>query len=235
MTRARGADFSSYQDLTATRAAITRGLDFGVVKLTEGVDYVNVLAPAQLELLLEHGAIVAVYHFLSHDVDGARQWDHFESHLPGARCPVAVDHEPDRGVTPSDLTVREFIRRGHQRGYKVGRYGSLNVMSRKLGEDWRWVAKWSTTPPAIRWDVWQFADGPGPDWNQFDGDAAALRRWAITMSTRRGAARTPARWWVHDELATRALGPYRLPRLAAALVAYALRHPRSSRYTIARK
>jgi hypothetical protein len=239
MARARGADFSSYQDLTATRAAIAQGVEFGIVKLTEGLGYVNPLAPAQLELLREHGAVVAVYHFLSHDVDGARQWDHFEAHLPGVRCPVAVDHEPDRGVTPSDVTVREFIRRGHQRGHKVGRYGSLNVMTRKLGEDWRWIAKWSPQAPALGWDVWQFADGPGPDWNLFNGDAGELRHWADTMAAtthpRRRQLQPPARWWLHDELATRALGPYRLPRVGAALLAYALRHSRSNRYTIERK
>lgn len=234
MTRARGGDFSSYQDEAATRKAIAHGLDFGIVKATQGLGYVNPLLHLQLKLLREHGAIAGVYHFLEPGENGARQWDFFEqTSSAGVVRLVAVDHEAnEHGVTPADDVVRAFIRRGRQRGYRVGRYGSSGVMRRSLGEDWRWLAWWNPGPPPLKWDVWQFSSAGGQDWNVFRGDVAALHRWAAANSQ---ITRPALRWWIHDDAAQRALGPFRLARAGGALVAYALRHPRSGAYTVTRQ
>jgi GH25 family lysozyme M1 (1,4-beta-N-acetylmuramidase) len=233
--RARGADFSSYQAERGVRTAIAHGLDFGIVKLTQGVGYVNPYARRQVKLLHEDGAVVGLYHFLEPNLDGARQWDHFEqsmrANLLYAGVLVAVDHESLNGVTPADQVARAFIRRGQQRGFRVGRYGSTGTTMRySLGENWRWVARWGNTPPAGAWDVWQF-DGSGQDLNVFRGDRAHLHAWAATMAT--PAAPRP-RWWIHDLTAPHALGPYRLARVAPALLTYAARHPRSTRYSVER-
>lgn len=233
--RARGADFSSAQDLAAVRRAADE-ITFGFVKTTQGVGYINPSAQEQFRVL--NGKVRGVYHFLTADADGAAQWDHFEAHLVYPKPHLfAVDHETLNGVMPPDHIVQAFIRRGHQRGFKVGRYANGSVFRRapSLGEDWRWVAWWAPTPPPFKWDVWQFSDGDGKqDWNVYNGDLAQLKTWAkrAGMRTR---PRPVLRWWLHDDFAKLARGPFRLPAIGAALVAYAARHPKSSRLRLERK
>ena len=245
--RARGADFSSYQTLPVTEAAIAQdgGLQFGIVKLTEGLRYVNPLYRQQVQALRNHGALVGAYHFLSPS-DGARQWDHFESVLgfTGVRL-VAADYEA-KGVT--DQVARAFIRRGHQRGYKVGLYASRSVVTRKLGQDWTWAAWWNPAPPPFAWDIWQFAAGQdgAPDWNVYRGTLEQLHTFAarVAAAPQVGPGNggggvylqpRPRAWWIHDEQAGTALGPFPLPVALTRLTAYALGHPRSGRYSLERK
>lgn len=235
MTNARGADFSSYQDDTHLKAAVHNGISFAIIKLTQGVDYVNPRAHEQASKLARLGGTrIGAYHFLTHDVDGAAQWDYFEQHLHGIIGPVACDQESDRGVLVSDAIAEAFIRRGHQRGFKVGRYGDGRVFPRSLGEDWRWCAWWAKTPPPWKWDVWQFEAGTGgaPDWNVFHGNVAQLATWTKSME---GHAKQPLRWWLHDDLTKTARGPFRLPALGAAVLAYLARHPRSNLIRLERK
>ena len=235
--RARGADFSSYQDGAHVQSAIQHGLGFALVKVSQSDDYTSPQARFQIGRLEASGTLVGLYHFLSHDVDGARQFDFFEAHMPmlNSGCVVACDQESDRGVLVPDAIARAFIKRGRQRGFKVGRYGDARVMGRRLGEDWRWFARWAGTPPAGAWDVWQFAKGEhgDPDWNVFKGDQAHLKAWWVANG-RRDRPATP-RWWLHDELEKVAIGPYRLPQLGPRLVAYVARHGRSSRFELVRK
>jgi hypothetical protein len=182
--------------------------------------------------------VVGIYPPLEPHVDGAAQWDHFEraaqSHLVGLHgVLLAVDHEPLSGVLPADAVARAFIRRGQARGYKVGRYGSAGqTMRYVLGENWRWVAEWGSSPPLVRWDVWQFSGAGKQDWNVFRGDRAQLHAWAVTMST---PVKPKPRWWLHDAHTGKTLGPFRLARLGPALVYYAARHSSSRSYTLERR
>jgi GH25 family lysozyme M1 (1,4-beta-N-acetylmuramidase) len=236
--RVRGADFSSYQDLGQVDRALKQHIGFAFVKGTQGAHYVNPAASSQIQHLLSHGVAVGLYHFLTGDVDGAAQWDHFERTFSWTRGPVAVDHEPDHGVMPPDYIARAFIRRGHQRGYKVGRYASGSFFQRapSLGEDWRWVAWWAPTPPPMRWDVWQWTSSDGQqDWNYYNGDALALSRFVGKMRRVPPRIPPPHRWWLHDDFAKAARGPFRLPRLGAAVVLYAGRHPKTARLRLERK
>jgi hypothetical protein len=247
--RARGADFSSYQSYATTIAAVQGdgGLHFGIVKFTEGLDYINPALADQVNVLRNLSALAGAYHFLTPD-DGARQWDHFEQQLArtGVRL-VAADYEAP-GVT--DNIARSFIRRGQQRGYKVGLYGSRGTVTRKLGQDWNWAAWWNPTPPPFAWDIWQFAAGEGgaPDWNIYRGNVNDLGAFGAKMAAPASAGYAgkgnkyvaylklpPLAWWIHDEATAGAIGPLSLPGACARLLAYAARHPRSSRYSLERK
>ena len=233
--RARGADFSAYQSIGHVDA-VAQQIDFGLVKATQGTGYVNPQLNGQVTVLRRHKKIVGVYHFLTSD-DPVAQWDHFETVIrPLGIYLVAVDHERGAGADPipADHIAQAFIRRGRQRGYKVGRYGSSGVtMNRGLGEAWRWVAAYQPAPPAVAWHVWQFSDGNGAqDWDVFHGDAAQLARFVATLKPK--PAPPPARWWLRDVAGNRTLGPYRLARLVPALAAYSVRHPKVSAYTLRR-
>lgn len=231
--RARGADFSSSQSLAEVSQAIDRGLDFAFVKASQGVDYLNPLLDTQASTLRRRGVPVGYYHFLQAAVDGASQWDRFEAaigHLP--RGPVALDYEQS-GTT--DAQARAFIARGRQRGYRVGVYGGEQVTRRRLGQAWRWVAKWSQTPPVSRWDVWQFTDGGGrQDYDVFNGGKAALRAWWVKQSAPRRRVVRPG-WWLTDERTKTALGPLWGVAVGPAFFRYSRRHPRSRLYTLEHK
>jgi GH25 family lysozyme M1 (1,4-beta-N-acetylmuramidase) len=236
----RGADFSSYQNDTQLRAALESGIQFAIVKLSQGTDYVNPRSYEQNYTLDNRPAVRAVggYHFLSHDIDGAAQWDHFETVVRAARItgPLACDQETDNGILVPDAIAKAFIRRGHQRGFKVGRYGDGRVFPRSLGEDWRWCAWWAKTPPPWKWDVWQFQAGAGgaPDWDVFHGTTAQLETWAKRMGAPALVRHKPG-WWLHNDLSKAARGPYGLARLGPALIAYLAAHPRVSALRVERK
>jgi GH25 family lysozyme M1 (1,4-beta-N-acetylmuramidase) len=236
--RARGVDLASYQSLTETREILADHLvNFGIVKATQGLTYRNPLADRQVGMLHAHGAVVGLYHYLD-QTDGTRQWDHFESacrQIAGTiRILVAVDYEGSTVSAHGDAVCKAFIRRGKQRGYHVGLYGSSSVARRNFGQAWTWAAWWSASPPPFRWDVWQFADQPVCDWNVFRGDLAALHAFAVTHGhIHRVAKKPPLRWWIHDNNAQRSLGPFRsAPLMLARFVPYAFRHPNSRNYTL---
>lgn len=230
MSRARGADFSSWQDTAAVERALAHGLDFAFVKATEGTSYVSPTMPDQLRLLVGRVPVVGLYHFLDAGADGAAQFDHFErsvfesiGHSEPGRL-IAVDYEA-AGVT--DAIARAFIRRGKQRGFRVGLYGSSMIARRRLGQAWTWAAWWSSSPPPFRWQVWQFAAGVAgePDWNVFNGDRAALIRWAGKVTKAVPKKRPPLRWWLHDSArADVAVGPWRTGTVPARLGSYLAAH-----------
>lgn len=236
MLRARGADVSSWQDEAATREVLDAGIQFAIVKISDGVTgNPNARAGWQLDLFRTHGVYVGVYHYLQPE-NGAAQWDNFEAHWRALGSPPDVvfagDYE-EKGVT--DVHARAFLRRARQRNFKVGLYGSSEVARRQIGQDWTWAAWWSSSPPPYRWDVWQFSDkGPGgSDLNVFHGGVDELHRFWGRMAGPRPATR-PA-WWVHDDDTEAALGPFRAPaRVAVAWLAHAARHPSSWHYRIAR-
>jgi GH25 family lysozyme M1 (1,4-beta-N-acetylmuramidase) len=231
--RARGADFSSAQRLAQVEH-VAKGVAFAFVKATQGTGYVNPSFTAQVRMLRQCGVVVGVYHFLEHDVDGAAQFDHLFANVGSRYALVACDQETDRGVLVPDHIARAFIRRAHQRGVKVGRYGDGRVMRRSLGEDWKWVAWWGKTPPPFKWDFWQFSNGDGKqDWNLFRGNAAQLAALGRKLKPKPKLA--PLRWWLHDDRAKVARGPYRLAALAPAVAAYLAKHPRVVRLRLERK
>lgn len=233
--KARGADFSSAQPLSEVER-VAHGLDFAFVKATQGTDYTNPLLAGQTNLLKKLGVRVGFYHLLQAGVDGALQWDFFEHQLVtivgAGGAPLVLDYEM-AGTT--DAQARAFIRRGRQRGYRVGVYGGYTIVNRPLGQAWRWVAYWSSQPPRVRWDVWQFSDGGGrQDYNVFRGDKVELAAWWTRQGAHRGR-RHRLRWWLHDEDTHTALGPYRVAAVGPAFLAYALTHRHSRRYRLVRK
>lgn len=237
-SRARGADFSSAQTIAEVSAALDQHIEFAFVKASEGIGYRNPLLAQQAETLRARRVLVGYYHYLDPRTDGSTQWDHFEASITGLRRgPVALDYEA-AGTT--DAQARAFIRRGRQRGYRVGLYGSPRLFTRRrrlqLGRPaWAWVASWSQTRPAVRFDVWQFTDGGGrQDYDQYKGGSVDLRVW-WSRQTRPLKRKPTRRWWLHDEASPVVLGPFRLATVAPAFLAYALKHRHSSTYTLVRK
>lgn len=85
----------------------------------------------------------------------------------------AIDLEGAGHTSPvAHAEVRDMIRRIQSTGRKVGLYASDSGYP-ELGQDYRWIAKWSGPAPSKAWTFWQVG-GTGVDHDKFRGDQAAL-------------------------------------------------------------
>jgi Glycosyl hydrolases family 25 len=88
----------------------------------------------------------------------------------------ALDVEKPRHMTQmSKGEAREFVYRVHQAGHRIGLYRSDSAFY-DVGQDWNWVANWSTTP-SHRWDIHQYRGDP-LDLDRYHGTRAELRAFA---------------------------------------------------------
>lgn len=93
-----GIDVASYQSTNYS----TSGLNFVMVKATEGTNYLNASHAAQVVTGRTHGLLVGHYHFIRPGSSAAAQAQYFLAHAaPRADDVLALDWE-DRGV-PSDV------------------------------------------------------------------------------------------------------------------------------------
>lgn len=233
----RGADFSDAQDRAALERALAEGIRFAFVKLTQGNEYVNPQAQAQLGILRAHGLRLGVYHYLDLTAPPARQWEHFAAELE--RLPffrellVCLDYEQP-GTT--DAQAAAFVAAGRAHGYRVGLYSSAATHGyAPVGATYRWLAHWipagakPATPPRGA-AFWQWLSTGGQDWDLFVGSAPMLAAfWAAH------AGRAPVyRVTVYGNPQAR-LGPFPTWRRAAlAALAFVLRHPRRTGYRVDR-
>jgi len=246
VTLARGADFSSAQ----TGGEVSRDhparhpLRDGQ-EATEGVHYTSPAMRWQIGLLESNGVAAGPLPTSSHpDVDGADQWDYFEqlARLVAPRRLRRGRPRTRRARCPAERReiARAFIRRGHQRGYKIGRYGDNDVIRRqpRRGLDLGRLVE-PDTATSFKWKLWQFSDGGGKqDWNVFNGGRRRARPVAhhVASPTSRRANRSRGETMVAPrrlhQSGARAVSP---PRLAAAVVVYATRHPRTAKLRLERK
>ncbi len=128
------------------------------------------------------GIVTGAYHFNHDGVSVSSQVTTFIA-AAGSVNLYAVDVE---GVNAfSEAQTREFIRLMHQAGLKCGLYHSLSGYF-DAGQDWDWIAKWSSTPPAgWDWEFWQYTSSghlPGYtgrlDFDRFNGTLAELHALA---------------------------------------------------------
>lgn len=80
--------------------------------------------------------------------------------------------------------TKRFIAEVHRLGRRCGLYMSASVYRWDVGQDYDWVAKWSSTQPAGDWEFWQYTssspatDGGRLDANYFNGSLAELKALA---------------------------------------------------------
>ncbi len=119
------------------------------------------------------GLIVGAYHFGVGFVSPRAQARAFLAVAAGADL-LVLDLERDSRQTMTHAQAREFIATIHGAGRKVGLYHSRSGFP-DLGQDYNWVAQWSSTSPTgIRWSFWQYQGSP-LDRDRFNGDLAQLR------------------------------------------------------------
>jgi hypothetical protein len=146
-----------------------------------------------------HGLVPLAYDFGVDGLTGADQ---------AARMLAVVGHTTEAVVldieganAPSPQQARDWIAAMRAAGKVPGVYHSLSGYPGELGQAFRWVAAWGTTPPPIPWDFWQSSDAGrfpgylGPiDTDAYHGTLAQLRalvklppltqpvRWELLLS-----------------------------------------------------
>ena len=178
-----GIDISAHQATTPSLA----GLAFVGIRATiaNRVDamYATHLAAAR-------GLVTIAYHFNWSTLPVAAQADLFIATSGGAdllALDVELNDDKHGTITPpfSKAQASEFIARVHAAGRTIGLYHSDSGFF-DAGQDWNWVAKWGSTPPARKWTFWQYRGAP-LDLDYFNGDQSALLRLAgrdMTPSTK---------------------------------------------------
>lgn len=177
-----GIDVASYQSSDYG----TKGLDFVVVKATEGSGYVNPKHAGQVATARAHGLVVGHYHFARPGPVSA-QADHFLAHA-GARAGefLALDWE-DTGVSNKDKDAWLRHVRAKAPEHRVVLYCNrdfwLHRDTTSYCADGLWIADPSAPKghPRVKhpWLFHQYSEAGGLDHDvgNFAG-RAALRAWA---------------------------------------------------------
>ncbi|MDI3386104.1 glycoside hydrolase family 25 protein [Streptomyces sp. B-S-A8] len=179
----RGIDVSSYQSDFSTE-----GVDFVIVKATEGRSYVNPRMNAQVKKAREAGCVVGFYHFLwPHNIKA--QAEYFVSKAAERQGDIlACDWErTGEGTNASNAQKDEFIRevkrlRPLNRSILYcNRDFWLNVDRTSYAGDALWIADYVTAgKPRIqaKWRIHQYTSTP-LDKNVADfSSRTAMRNWA---------------------------------------------------------
>jgi len=168
MTNAKGIDISSYQ---AETPPLT-GLSFLIARASIGTGKDARYAHHILNAVAA-GLVTGAYHFGYNGVSQDVQADIF---LDAAGEVDFYFIDVEGPSAPSQNQTRAFIDRVHSHGKRCGLYHSASGYF-DVGQDYDWVAKWSTTAPARSWDFWQYRGSP-LDLDQYHGTAAELRKFA---------------------------------------------------------
>jgi len=119
------------------------------------------------------GLIVGAYHFNWDTLSVKAQVDAFLK-AAGNIDFYFVDVEGKHAF--SRQQTEEFIDRMHTAGKRCGLYHSASGYF-DAGQDYDWVAKWSSSPPDQHWDFWQYRGSP-LDLDRFNGTLAQLQALA---------------------------------------------------------
>lgn len=175
MTNAQGIDISKWQTATPSLA----GLDFAFARATYGTT-IDTRYLQHSAAIRKAGLVLGAYHF-----GRSGQYASIKSQAAlflfkstGADL-LALDFESDgvRNTAMSRVEAADFIAKVHAAGHSIGLYHSDSGFPSDLGEDWRWVAKWSKTPPSRKWDIWQYRGSP-LDLDEFHGTPDELQVFA---------------------------------------------------------
>lgn len=116
------------------------------------------------------GLVIGAYHFGVGYLDVNEQVTAFlAAAAPDAL--LALDLERDAAGTMTNPNAKRFIATVQAKGRKIGLYHSESGFP-SLGQDFDWVANWSTAP-ARHWDFWQYRGSP-LDLDHFNGTQAQL-------------------------------------------------------------
>lgn len=162
-----GIDISVWQEKTPSLT----GLGFAFARATFGTS-TDTRYSQHVAAFRAAGLVVGAYAFGTGAYSGAEQ---ARVLLLAARDADLLALDLERNVAGSSMTeaqARDFIATVHAAGRTIGLYHSDSGFP-DVGQDWNWVAKWGTAPPARPYAFWQWQGSPlDRDW--FNGTPLQL-------------------------------------------------------------
>jgi hypothetical protein len=173
MAYLKGLDVSKWQEVSDW---VPTGLTFLFARASIGLQ-ADVLYAAHMRKAKAAGLVTGAYHF---NWDGAGTPEQQARYFVNAAGDVDFLFLDVEGASAFEEAESErFITECHRLGKKCGLYMSASSF-RHDGQDYDWVAKWASTPPARGWEFWQYTsdgrstDGTRMDLNYFVGTKADL-------------------------------------------------------------
>lgn len=206
-----GTDVSGYQPINFALdlpGASTRKVDFAIIKVTEGISYVNPRWTGQRQWARDHGLSVGFYHFGRPSSAITAQADFFLGQIalqPGDH--LWFDWE-DAGISNSQKDQWIKYVQSQRPGHKVGLYCNTNFWINRdttsFAGDGLWIADYGSaagSPPVqAPWLIHQFSDSGG-----YDHDLARFGSRAEMIAWARGegddvALTTEDKTWLKNEI-----------------------------------
>ena len=168
----KGVDISHYQAGITIRQIMDAGMDFAIIKVTEGTSYIDPSAFEFYQEAHELGFPLGCYCY-SHAINAQQAMAEAAFLTDTTRgfpmpCGVYLDiEEPDQLSLPHDTLlniIRGWCAGIGGKGYVPGIYASEGNLWAKVSPEELpdgclvWIAKWSQTPPNTPCDIWQFSD-----------------------------------------------------------------------------
>jgi GH25 family lysozyme M1 (1,4-beta-N-acetylmuramidase)/Fe-S cluster biogenesis protein NfuA len=170
----RGIDVSKWQDVIDWSQVAASGVDFAIIKATEGSKYVDPMFSTNAAGASAQGIAVGMYHVATpvNDLaDARREADHFVSvaaPMAGNVIPaldIELSHVPST-MSPSTLEAwtRAWLNRvTNTLGVRPMIYGSVTMFTEKLANStWfadhgfpLWLARWGALPSPLPANDWQ--------------------------------------------------------------------------------
>lgn len=204
MERARGVDVSRWQGSVDWKAVKASGVDFAIVKATEGLDFVDpAFTPARVHEMHAAGLMVSMYHFARPQPGrtGTQEAEHFLSTVKKAGygqrgdLPLVLDLESTKLGKQDTLNfARAFaaaVRSGTGRSPFIYTFPSFWIDT--LGDPLDdlgcplWIAHYGVKSPTVPrawsfWSLWQTTDrgrvpgiGGAVDLNTYRRDVGVMR------------------------------------------------------------
>lgn len=210
MSYLEGLDLSTFQDNTPGLG----GLDYGFSRATYNTRPDD-MYDQHTANFRKAGLVPGAYHFGVGYAPVAPQVAAFlNAAAPDAILVLDLEHDAAGSMTATQAAA--FIAQVLSKGRKIGLYHSASGFP-NVGQDFNWVAKWSTTPPSGPWTFWQYtSSGSRPgysgrlDLDRFNGDIAALRKLAGIPAP---VAKSPAALGPKPAAATMWVDTHQLARL----------------------
>lgn len=186
----RGIDVSAHNGDIDFRAVKSSGIEFVLMKATEGNDFKDVRFADNYREARRAGLKVGAYHFFRFDSDGVRQAINFMHSMRGRNpdLPAVVDFEEwtNPSEVPDDTVVArldDMLNHLRMNGYEVLIYtnkdGYDRWVKKRFGDYPLWLCSFSRIDSPDDWVLWQYShrgsvDGirGRVDMNVFRGDRA---------------------------------------------------------------
>lgn len=163
-----GIDLSAHNGDVDFRRAARHGVDFAILKATEGASWRDSTFERNYSRAIDAGMRVGAYHFFRFDVEGWRQSVNLLGALGDRHLdlPVAIDVE--EWGNPSDRTTEEIVanlrslvellrQNGREPMIYTNKNGYYRFVRGRFDDVALWICSFSTPPlaDAGRWTLWQ--------------------------------------------------------------------------------